>query len=203
MFHPADHVQQDIHPTDNPPQSARKNRQGEARCRGGRWRGLPPRTGHHWLICMWRRPAPAPAPYRRTPTSHQVGVLWVTSSGRQVWAPISAGHPQECEQWATPRQGEGGKWGMEFFTFDPKSQKWDKNFQNSSNWDILKVQKPQMRQSFIHVFSNEACYYSKSYKCDMLLFDCHYIGLLLFKCFKWDMLLFKCFKWGMTLFKNV
>jgi hypothetical protein len=48
-LHPTDHVQQDTHPTDNPPQSARKNRAGEARRRGGRRRGLPPIAGLHRL----------------------------------------------------------------------------------------------------------------------------------------------------------
>jgi hypothetical protein len=41
-FHPTDHVQQDIHPTDNPPLSARKSGAGEARRRVGRRRGRPP-----------------------------------------------------------------------------------------------------------------------------------------------------------------
>ena len=41
-LHPTDHVQQETHPTDNPPQSARKNGAGEARRRGGRRRGRPP-----------------------------------------------------------------------------------------------------------------------------------------------------------------
>jgi len=41
-FHPTDNVQQDIHPTDYPPPSARKNWAGEVRRRGGLRRGRIP-----------------------------------------------------------------------------------------------------------------------------------------------------------------
>jgi hypothetical protein len=60
-LHPTDHVQQDTHPTDNPPQSARKNGAEEAQRQGGRRRGRPPSAGRHRPRGMRRRPAPAPA----------------------------------------------------------------------------------------------------------------------------------------------
>ena len=42
VFHSTDHVQQDIHPTDNPPPSARKSGAGKTRRRVGRRRGRLP-----------------------------------------------------------------------------------------------------------------------------------------------------------------
>jgi hypothetical protein len=57
-LHPTDHVQQETHPTDNPPQSARKNGAGEARRRGGRRRGRTPSAGNRTVVhlqCQIRR----------------------------------------------------------------------------------------------------------------------------------------------------
>ena len=47
------------HPTDNPPQSARKNGAGGARRRGGRRRGRPPSADRHRPRGTRSRPAPA------------------------------------------------------------------------------------------------------------------------------------------------
>jgi hypothetical protein len=58
-LHPTDHVQQETHPTYNPPQSARKNGAGEARRRGGRRRGRPPSADRHRPRGTRRHPAPA------------------------------------------------------------------------------------------------------------------------------------------------
>jgi hypothetical protein len=60
-FHPTDHVQQDIHPTDNPPQSAWKSGVGEARRQVGRRRGrLPSSTRQNLLSLVMQSSAPAP-----------------------------------------------------------------------------------------------------------------------------------------------
>jgi hypothetical protein len=60
-FHPTDHVQQDIHPTDNPPQSARKSGVGEARRRVGRRRGrLPSSTRQNLRVLVMQSSATAP-----------------------------------------------------------------------------------------------------------------------------------------------
>jgi hypothetical protein len=53
----------DTHPTDNPPQSARKNGAGEARRRGGRRRGRPP-----FAACAGRH---RPAACAASPHQHQ------------------------------------------------------------------------------------------------------------------------------------
>jgi hypothetical protein len=66
-FHPTGHVQQDIHPTNNPPPSARKSGAGEARRRVGRRRGRPPsstRQNLRALVMQSSAPAPgAPSPW--------------------------------------------------------------------------------------------------------------------------------------------
>ena len=59
VLHPTYHVQQETHPTDNPPQSARKNWAGEARRRGGRRRGRLPSADRHRPRRTRRLPAPA------------------------------------------------------------------------------------------------------------------------------------------------
>jgi hypothetical protein len=65
-FHPTNHVQQDIHPTDNPPPSARKSG-GRVRRRVGRRRGRPPsstRQNLRALVMQSSAPAPgAPSPW--------------------------------------------------------------------------------------------------------------------------------------------
>jgi hypothetical protein len=60
-FHPTDHVQQDIHPTDNPPPSARKSWAGKTRRRVGRRRGrLPSSTRQNLRALVMQSSAPAP-----------------------------------------------------------------------------------------------------------------------------------------------
>ena len=60
-FHPTDHVQQDIHPPDNPPPSARKSVAGNTRRRVGRRRGrLPSSTRQNPRALMMQSSAPAP-----------------------------------------------------------------------------------------------------------------------------------------------
>jgi hypothetical protein len=55
-FHTNNHVQQDIHTTDNPPQSAWKSGAGEARCRDGR----PGSTRQNLRVLVIQSSAPAP-----------------------------------------------------------------------------------------------------------------------------------------------
>jgi hypothetical protein len=66
-FHPTDHVQQDIHPTDNPPPSPQKSGAGEARRRVGRRRERPPSSdcqNLRALVMQSSAPAPgAPSPW--------------------------------------------------------------------------------------------------------------------------------------------
>jgi hypothetical protein len=64
-FHPTDHVQQDIHPTDNPPPSARKSGAGKTRRRVGRRRERLPSSARQSLRALvMQSSAPAPgAPY--------------------------------------------------------------------------------------------------------------------------------------------
>ena len=67
VFHPTDHVQQDIHPTGNQSPSARKSGAVEARRRVGRRRGRLPssaRQSLHALVMQSSAPAPgAPSPW--------------------------------------------------------------------------------------------------------------------------------------------
>ena len=67
VFHPTDHVQQDIHPTGNQSPSARKSGAVEARRRVGRRRGRLPssaRQSLHALMMQSSAPAPgAPSPW--------------------------------------------------------------------------------------------------------------------------------------------
>jgi len=51
-FHPTNHVQQDIHPIDNLPPSARKRGAGEARRRVGRRRGRLPGSARQSLFVL-------------------------------------------------------------------------------------------------------------------------------------------------------
>ena len=69
-LHPTDHVQQETHPTDNPPQSARKNGAGEARRRGGRRRGRPPSADHHRPRGTRHHPAPSTGTPQQQDTLH-------------------------------------------------------------------------------------------------------------------------------------
>ena len=60
-FHLTDHVQQDIHPTDNPPPSVRKSWAGKTRRRVGRRRGrLPSSTRQNLRALVMQSSAPAP-----------------------------------------------------------------------------------------------------------------------------------------------
>jgi hypothetical protein len=60
-FHPTDHVQQDIHPTDNQPQLARKSWAGKTRRRVGRRQGrLPSSTRQNLRTLVMQSSAPAP-----------------------------------------------------------------------------------------------------------------------------------------------
>jgi len=67
VFHPTDHVQQDIHPTGNQSPSARKSGAVEARRRVGRRRGRLPssaRQSLHALVMQSSAPTPgAPSPW--------------------------------------------------------------------------------------------------------------------------------------------
>jgi hypothetical protein len=60
-FHPTDHVQQDIQPTDNPPPLVRKSGAGKTRRRVGRRRGrLPSSTRQNLRALVMQSSAPAP-----------------------------------------------------------------------------------------------------------------------------------------------
>jgi len=60
-FHPTDHVQQDTHPTDNPPPSAQKSGAGKTRRRVGRRRGrLTSSTRQNLRTLVMQSSAPAP-----------------------------------------------------------------------------------------------------------------------------------------------
>jgi hypothetical protein len=61
VFHPTDHVQQEIHPTDNPPQSALKIGAGKTRHRVGlRWGLLRSSTRQNLRVLVMQSSAPAP-----------------------------------------------------------------------------------------------------------------------------------------------
>jgi hypothetical protein len=73
-FHPIDHVQQDIHPTDNPPLSSRKSWAIKTRRRVGRRRGgLPSSTCQNLRTLVMQSSTPAPrAP---TPWDSEMGAI--------------------------------------------------------------------------------------------------------------------------------
>ena len=73
-FHPTDHVQQNIHPTDNPPPSARKSGAGEARRRVGRRRGRPPSSARQNLRALVMQSC-APAPGAPSPWDSALGAI--------------------------------------------------------------------------------------------------------------------------------
>jgi hypothetical protein len=73
-FHPTYHVQQDIHPTDNPPPSARKSGAGEERRRVGRRRGLLPSSVRQSL-CVLVILSSAPSPGAPSPWDCALGVI--------------------------------------------------------------------------------------------------------------------------------
>jgi hypothetical protein len=63
-FHPTDHVQQDISPTNNQPPSALKSGAGEARLRGGRRRGWLTSSARQSLRALaMQSSAPAQSPW--------------------------------------------------------------------------------------------------------------------------------------------
>ena len=78
-FHSTDHVQQDIHPTDNPPPSARKSGAGEARRRVGRRRGRIPSSTRQSLRALVIQSS-APAPGTPSPWDSELGVIEVSIS---------------------------------------------------------------------------------------------------------------------------
>jgi len=77
-FHPTDHVHQDIHPTDNPPPSARKSGAGEARRRVGRRRGRLPSSVRQSLRTLVMQSS-APAPGAPSPWDSALGAIEDTS----------------------------------------------------------------------------------------------------------------------------
>ena len=106
-FHPTDHVQQDIHPTDKPLQLVRKSGSGKTRRRVGRRRGrLPTSTRQNLRALMMQSSAPAtgarprgpwdsrstpklpPAPPPRTPRhappTHSAPILFLQEQTKDV-----------------------------------------------------------------------------------------------------------------------
>jgi hypothetical protein len=73
-FHPTDHVQQDVSPTDNPPPSARKSGAGEARRRGGRQRGRLPSSARQSPRALVMQSS-APAPGAQSPWDTTMGAI--------------------------------------------------------------------------------------------------------------------------------
>ena len=73
-FHPTDHVQQDTHPTGNPPPSARKSGAGEARRRVGRRRGRLPSSVRQNLRALVIQ-SPALTPGAPSPWDSTLGVI--------------------------------------------------------------------------------------------------------------------------------
>ena len=71
VLHPTNHVQQETHPTDNPPQSARKNGAGEARHRVGRPRGRPPSSDSHRQRGTRQHPSPVTGTPQQQDTLHR------------------------------------------------------------------------------------------------------------------------------------
>jgi hypothetical protein len=121
------------YPTDNPPLSARKNGEGEARRRGGRRRGWPPSIcaadphQHHpppnrqdtvHIAHFYKRPTlaetrtqSATGINRRTPTT-RCHIDWAFPGRRTQTdareSPSVVGHPQKGEHRTAPWHGEGG-----------------------------------------------------------------------------------------------
>ncbi len=73
-FHPTDHVQQDISPTDNPSQSVRKTWEGEARHRVGLQRGRLPSSVCQSL-CGLVMQSSTPAPGTQSPWVSVMGAI--------------------------------------------------------------------------------------------------------------------------------
>jgi hypothetical protein len=73
-FHPTDHVQQDIHPTDNLPQSARKSGAGKTRRRVGRRRGRLPSSTRQNLRALVKQSS-APVPVAPSPWDSALGSI--------------------------------------------------------------------------------------------------------------------------------
>ncbi len=68
------YIQQDIHPTDNPPLSARKSGAGEARRRVGRRRGRLPSSARQTLRALVMQSS-APAPGAPSPWDSALGAI--------------------------------------------------------------------------------------------------------------------------------
>jgi len=73
-FHPTDHVQQDIHPTDNPRLSLRKSWAGELRRRVGRQRERLPSSARQRLLALVMQSS-APAPGAPSPWDSALGAI--------------------------------------------------------------------------------------------------------------------------------
>jgi hypothetical protein len=71
-FHPTNHVQQDIHPTDSPPQLVQEDRWGKTRRRVGRQRGLLPSSTRQSL-CTLVMQSSAPATGAPSPWDSVMG----------------------------------------------------------------------------------------------------------------------------------
>jgi hypothetical protein len=88
-FHPTDHVQQDIHPTDNPPQSARKSGAGKTRRRVGRRRGRLPSLTHQNLRALVMQS------FEETPLDALIDRIQAEQHLEMMRLRLMAGHPQE------------------------------------------------------------------------------------------------------------
>jgi hypothetical protein len=73
-FHPPDHVQQDIHPTDNPPPLARKGGVGKARRRVGRRRERLPSSARQSLRALVMQSS-TPSPGAQSPWDSALGAI--------------------------------------------------------------------------------------------------------------------------------
>jgi hypothetical protein len=74
VFHPTDHVQQDISPTHNPRPLEWKSGAGEAQPRGGRRRGLLPSSARQSLRALVMQSS-APAPSALSPWDSALGAI--------------------------------------------------------------------------------------------------------------------------------
>ena len=101
-FHPTDHVQQDTHPTGNPPPSARKSGAGEARRRVGRRRGRIPSSTRQSLRVLVMNPhadgsaAPGARPRFRPPRlrdPHATSPAPTTTGWREDRCPVVSKRP--------------------------------------------------------------------------------------------------------------